>query len=48
MIGVYLRIDSLIGLDVHTDETLVMIEAELIVFGNELKVFIPGLHRILY
>lgn len=38
MIAAYLRIDSLIGLDVHTDETLALIEEELVVFGDGLKV----------
>ena len=40
MLGSYLQIDSLIGLDVHTDETLTMIEEELVVFGDELHVCI--------
>ena len=38
MLGTYLQIDSLIGLDVHTDETLAMIERELLVFSDELQV----------
>lgn len=38
MVGSYLQIDSLIGLDVHTDETLAMIKRELVVFGNEFQV----------
>lgn len=36
----YLELDSLIGLDAHTEKTLEMIEEELLVFGNELKVCI--------
>ena len=38
MLGIYLQIDSLIDLNVHTDKTLAMIEEELLVFGDELKV----------
>jgi hypothetical protein len=34
----YLELDSLTGLDAHTEKTLEMIENELLVFGNELKV----------
>ncbi|KAI9574141.1 hypothetical protein HD554DRAFT_2228583 [Boletus coccyginus] len=37
MLGIYLRIDSLIGLDIHTDKTLAMIEEELLVFSDELQ-----------
>ena len=36
----YLELDSLIGLDAHTKRTLEMIEEELLVFRNELKVCI--------
>ena len=38
MLSIYLQIDSLIDLDVHTDKMLAMIEEELLVFGDELKV----------
>ncbi|KAF8548228.1 hypothetical protein OG21DRAFT_1479277 [Imleria badia] len=43
MLGTYLQLDSLIGLDVHTDKTLEMIEKELIVFGNELQQYIKAI-----
>ncbi|KAF8452167.1 hypothetical protein L210DRAFT_3608318 [Boletus edulis BED1] len=33
----YLELDSLTGLDAHTERTLEMIEKELLVFGNDLK-----------
>ncbi|KIK98401.1 hypothetical protein PAXRUDRAFT_9570 [Paxillus rubicundulus Ve08.2h10] len=33
----YLQLDSLIGLDVHTEHTLDMIEAELLIFNKELE-----------
>ncbi|KIJ59110.1 hypothetical protein HYDPIDRAFT_177922 [Hydnomerulius pinastri MD-312] len=33
----YLRLDSLIGFDVHTEGTLAMIKVELLVFDKELK-----------
>jgi len=41
MLSTYLQIDSLIGLDVHTDEMLAMIEKELLVFSDELQVRQP-------
>lgn len=34
----YLELDSLTGLDAHTEKTLDMIENELLVFRNELQV----------
>lgn len=34
----YLRLDSLIGLDVHTERTLAMIDAEFLVYDTALKV----------
>ena len=34
----YLELDSLTGLDAYTERTLEMIENELLVFRNELKV----------
>ncbi|KAI6142195.1 hypothetical protein BKA82DRAFT_4331533 [Pisolithus tinctorius] len=37
MISSYLRLDTLIGLDVHTEKTLGMIEDELLIFRDELK-----------
>ncbi|KAI5990052.1 hypothetical protein F5J12DRAFT_907606 [Pisolithus orientalis] len=37
MLRSYLELDSLIGLDVHTDKTLELIEREQLVFGSELK-----------
>ncbi|KAG6370447.1 hypothetical protein JVT61DRAFT_12066 [Boletus reticuloceps] len=45
MLGTYLRIDSLIGLDVHTDKTLAMIDEELVVFGDELQQYIRAVKR---
>ncbi|KAI6139684.1 hypothetical protein BKA82DRAFT_4332162 [Pisolithus tinctorius] len=39
MICSYLQLETLIGLDVHTEATLGMIEDELLVFRGELKVF---------
>ncbi|KAF8123035.1 hypothetical protein EV363DRAFT_1550073 [Boletus edulis] len=45
MLGTYLQLDSLIGLDVHTDKTLEMIEKELIVFGDELQQYIKAVER---
>ncbi|KAI6001113.1 hypothetical protein F5J12DRAFT_723743, partial [Pisolithus orientalis] len=38
MLHSYLELDSLIGLDMHTDRTLELIEREQLVFGSELKV----------
>jgi hypothetical protein len=38
MLESYLQLDSLIGLDVHTEETLIAIETELISFGEGLQV----------
>lgn len=38
VISTYLQLDSLIGLDVHTEGTLAAIEAELLIFDTELKV----------
>ncbi|KAL4067263.1 hypothetical protein V8B97DRAFT_2025108 [Scleroderma yunnanense] len=51
LISSYLQLDSLIGLNIHTDCTLSAIEAELLVFNERLqaykearkKSFIPGL-----
>ncbi|KIK43163.1 hypothetical protein CY34DRAFT_791724 [Suillus luteus UH-Slu-Lm8-n1] len=36
----YLQLDSLIGLDVHTEQTLAMLDAEFLVFDAALKVVI--------
>ncbi|KAG1800477.1 uncharacterized protein HD556DRAFT_1230432 [Suillus plorans] len=36
----YLRLDSLIGLDVHTERTLAMIDAEFLVYDTALKDYI--------
>ena len=38
MLCSYLQLDSLIGLNIHTESTLTMIEEELLVFDKELKV----------
>ena len=38
MLRSYLQLDSLIGLNIHTESTLAMIEEELLVFNKELKV----------
>ncbi|KAF8834493.1 hypothetical protein BDN67DRAFT_1016452 [Paxillus ammoniavirescens] len=38
MLRSYLQLDSLIGLDIHTDKMVAAIEAELLVFSDELKV----------
>ncbi|KAI6000201.1 hypothetical protein F5J12DRAFT_784505 [Pisolithus orientalis] len=35
----YLRLNTLIGLDVHTEKTLGMIEDELLIFRDELKLY---------
>ncbi|KAG2142880.1 uncharacterized protein EDB93DRAFT_1241527 [Suillus bovinus] len=40
VISTYLQLDSLIGLDVHTEGTLAAIEAELLIFDTELKAYI--------
>ncbi|KAF8127384.1 hypothetical protein EV363DRAFT_1401113 [Boletus edulis] len=40
LIRSYLELDSLTGLDAHTERTLEMIEKELLVFGNDLKEYI--------
>ncbi|KAG1874443.1 hypothetical protein F4604DRAFT_1880894 [Suillus subluteus] len=40
VISTYLQLDSLIGLDVHTEGTLAAIEAELLVFDTELKAYV--------
>ncbi|KAG1847898.1 hypothetical protein F4604DRAFT_1883959 [Suillus subluteus] len=40
VISSYLQLDSWIGLDVHTERTLAVIEAELLVFDAELKAYI--------
>ncbi|KAI6144582.1 hypothetical protein BKA82DRAFT_4330868 [Pisolithus tinctorius] len=40
MLRSYLELDSLIGLDVHTDKTLELIEREQLVFGSELKEYV--------
>ncbi|KAI6146925.1 hypothetical protein BKA82DRAFT_35708 [Pisolithus tinctorius] len=40
MLRSYLELDSLIGLDVHTDRTLELIEREQLVFGSELKEYV--------
>ncbi|KAI5992569.1 hypothetical protein F5J12DRAFT_907373 [Pisolithus orientalis] len=37
MISSYLQLDTLIGLDVHTEKTLGMIKDELLIFRDELK-----------
>ena len=38
MLCSYLQLDSLIGLNIHTESTLTMIEEEILVFNMELKV----------
>ncbi|KIK14665.1 hypothetical protein PISMIDRAFT_116623 [Pisolithus microcarpus 441] len=40
MLRSYLELDSLIGLSVHTDRTLELIEKEQVIFENELKGYI--------
>ncbi|KAI6006641.1 hypothetical protein F5J12DRAFT_782887 [Pisolithus orientalis] len=40
MLHSYLELDSLIGLDMHTDRTLELIEREQLVFGSELKEYV--------
>ncbi|KAI5986272.1 hypothetical protein F5J12DRAFT_898801 [Pisolithus orientalis] len=40
MLCSYLELDSLIGLDVHIDKTLELIEREQLVFGSELKEYV--------
>ncbi|KAI6006349.1 hypothetical protein F5J12DRAFT_905767 [Pisolithus orientalis] len=40
MLHSYLELDSLIGLDVHTDKTLELIEREQLVFRSELKEYV--------
>ncbi|KAG1725468.1 hypothetical protein EDD22DRAFT_982843 [Suillus occidentalis] len=40
VISTYLQLDSLIGLDVHTEGTLAAIEAELLIFDTELKAYV--------
>ncbi|KIO04654.1 hypothetical protein M404DRAFT_26107 [Pisolithus tinctorius Marx 270] len=40
MLRSYLELDSLIGLDVHTDRTLELIEREQLVFRSELKEYV--------
>ncbi|KAG1865264.1 hypothetical protein F4604DRAFT_1881913 [Suillus subluteus] len=40
VISTYLQLDSLIGLDVHTEGTLAAIEAKLLVFDTELKAYV--------
>ncbi|KAG2352431.1 hypothetical protein BDR07DRAFT_1455035 [Suillus spraguei] len=40
VISSYLKFDSWIGLDVHTESTLAEIEAELLVFDTELKTYV--------
>ncbi|KAG1845088.1 hypothetical protein DFJ58DRAFT_717530 [Suillus subalutaceus] len=40
VISTYLQLDSLIGLDVHTEGTLAAIEAELLIFDMELKAYV--------
>jgi len=38
VISMYLQLDSLIGLDVHTEGTLAAIKVELLIFDTKLKV----------
>ncbi|KAG1874046.1 hypothetical protein C8R48DRAFT_669675 [Suillus tomentosus] len=40
VISTYLQLDSLIGLNVHTEGTLAAIEAELLVFDTKLKAYV--------
>ncbi|KAG1734249.1 uncharacterized protein EDB91DRAFT_1238449 [Suillus paluster] len=40
IISTYLQLDSLIGLDVHTEGMLAAIEAKLLVFDTELKAYV--------
>ncbi|KAG1899351.1 uncharacterized protein F5891DRAFT_1128989 [Suillus fuscotomentosus] len=40
VISTYLQLDSLIGLDVHTEGMLAAIEAKLLVFDTELKAYV--------
>ncbi|KAI6137977.1 hypothetical protein BKA82DRAFT_4333666 [Pisolithus tinctorius] len=46
MICSYLQLETLIGLDVHTEATLGMIEDELLVFRGELKVYRSHVRRL--
>ncbi|KAI6017728.1 hypothetical protein BKA83DRAFT_4058855 [Pisolithus microcarpus] len=46
MICSYLKLDTLIGLDVHTEKTIGMIEDELLVFRDELKVYRSYIRRL--
>ncbi|KAI6140797.1 hypothetical protein BKA82DRAFT_4331799 [Pisolithus tinctorius] len=46
MISSYLRLDTLIGLDVHTEKTLGMIKDELLIFRDELKLYRSFVHRL--
>ncbi|KAI6002407.1 hypothetical protein F5J12DRAFT_947888 [Pisolithus orientalis] len=41
----YLQLDSLIGLDMHTEQTIEMIDAELLKFDNELKAYIECVNK---
>ncbi|KAG8221754.1 hypothetical protein J3R82DRAFT_2051 [Butyriboletus roseoflavus] len=45
MLGTYLQINSLIGLDIHIDETFAMIERELIVFSEKLQKYIKTIEH---
>ncbi|KIO03606.1 hypothetical protein M404DRAFT_26915 [Pisolithus tinctorius Marx 270] len=42
----YLQLETLIGLDVHTEATLGMIEDELLVFRGELKAYRSRIHHL--
>ncbi|KAI6145808.1 hypothetical protein BKA82DRAFT_4330460 [Pisolithus tinctorius] len=46
MICSYLQLETLIGLDVHTEATLGMIEDELLVFRGELKAYRSRIHHL--
>ncbi|KAI6030769.1 hypothetical protein F5J12DRAFT_779833 [Pisolithus orientalis] len=41
----YLQLDSLIGLDMHTEQTIEMIDAELLKFDNKLKAYIECVNK---
>ncbi|KIK78200.1 hypothetical protein PAXRUDRAFT_164651 [Paxillus rubicundulus Ve08.2h10] len=46
MICSYLQLNSLIGLDVHTENMLAMIESKLLVFRDELKAYQSCMHHL--
>ncbi|KAI6008905.1 hypothetical protein F5J12DRAFT_936001 [Pisolithus orientalis] len=41
----YLQLDSLIGLDMHTERTIEMIDAELLKFNNKLRAYIECVNK---